>query len=83
VSDPLTDELVRFFLLQPTALARALMEHQPDPRGACRVCVSGAQRGNLVWPCITYLAATRAADEARKNIRNFPTVIQLPRGSAP
>ena len=56
----LTDELARFLVGQPHAIAELLRKHVPDERGKCRGCPI-AQQGYLSWPCILYAGATLAA----------------------
>lgn len=55
------NELARFLLSQPTAVARLLDQHVDDGTGHCRTCCSGDQRGFLAWPCALYEAATLAS----------------------
>lgn len=55
------DELVRFLVGQPTAVATLLAEHVDDGFRHCRACAIGGQRGYLVWPCLLYEVAVRAA----------------------
>lgn len=54
-------ELAAFLVSDPNAISKLLLQHENDGRGSCRVCTSGAQRGNLSWPCTTRRAAELAA----------------------
>lgn len=54
-------ELATLLVREPAAIEKLLEQHQADVRGHCRTCLSGAQRGNLSWPCTIYKAADVAA----------------------
>jgi hypothetical protein len=55
------DELARFLVNQPTALAALLAQHVDDGSGHCRTCRIGNQNGFQAWPCTLHAAADLAA----------------------
>jgi len=61
----LMDELVRFFQQNKLAPRTALAVHRDDGTGHCANCTAGGQTGRLIWPCVTYLAASAAVHTER------------------
>lgn len=62
----MTSELALVLAAMP-GLARALVqEHIQTLTGRCAVCVAGPQRGGVVHPCRTYVAANAALVEIAK-----------------
>lgn len=77
------DELTRFLVHQPTAVATLLAEHRDDGSGHCRACAVGGQRGFHVWPCTLYRAATAALRVADGSEPSRPlTVVDPPQAAA-
>lgn len=54
-------ELVALMVNQHGMAATVIDQHVDDGTGHCRTCTAGAQTGRYTWPCLTYLAARRAA----------------------
>jgi hypothetical protein len=57
---PEVDPIVAFMANDAAMVTSILTTHVSDRSGRCRVCATGAQRGNQKWPCRLHSYAAMA-----------------------